>query len=497
MGLKVDSSFLKFLTMGALGTRRVYALMEQAGLQPIELERYSRSNKIWSTKVKRLRLPDLLCVKTGLRVEVRAKSKLAIKMSDAETNPDRRWNTGLAADDMIAFVLINEKADEGLVAADNAELFWVDDLVTTERLSKLGPAKSASEGAEKDREWPSTVANENGTVKKIENEEIKTTLQSGRSQSYKLKGKNVYFGPGDTFLAKSQFLAGVPAKKAALPNPADKPWNPRTLLKSASTVDRYVAVKALSIIGKETDMADILTIAKHDNEGRVALEAAVTLVRLGNEQGLEILHKVIENPSLEYLRMEALLALSELRDTPLVAQCVDTLVDCAQNNLFAENEVRQAAIWGLGKDGLRAYKQLLDFIDLDSKEELIHAVCAFGSDCPHDIAVSLVEVLTDPNSSDRRRAAASFILARTVRTETSAPVLIQAKDSPDKLSRNWILATLGQMNPTAIHPYVTDEAISTQLQLLHLTSPETNWTRSENFMEMITFVHKQTVDAPR
>lgn len=56
MGLKVDSSFLKFVTMGALGTRRVQELMVRAGLQPIELERYSRSNKIWATKVKRLRL---------------------------------------------------------------------------------------------------------------------------------------------------------------------------------------------------------------------------------------------------------------------------------------------------------------------------------------------------------------------------------------------------------------------------------------------------------
>ncbi len=67
MGLKVDSSFLKFVTMGALGVRGVADLMTQAGLQPIELERYSRSNKIWQTKVKRLRLPDLLCVKTGIR----------------------------------------------------------------------------------------------------------------------------------------------------------------------------------------------------------------------------------------------------------------------------------------------------------------------------------------------------------------------------------------------------------------------------------------------
>jgi len=123
VGLKVDSSFLKFVTMGALGARRVCELMANAGLQPIELERYSRSNKIWSTKVKRLRLPDLLCVRTGLRVEVRAKSKLTIKMSDAPTKPDRRWNTGLAPRDMIAFVLIREAEDDTLHAAENAELF--------------------------------------------------------------------------------------------------------------------------------------------------------------------------------------------------------------------------------------------------------------------------------------------------------------------------------------------------------------------------------------
>src|SRR5207248_10150157 len=114
--------------MGAMGVRRVAELMTHAALQPIELERYSRSNKIWSTKVKRLRLPDLLCVKTGLRVEVRAKSDLTIKMSDALTNPDRRWNSGLAGNDMIAFVLIRETENGMLRAAENAELVWVDDL---------------------------------------------------------------------------------------------------------------------------------------------------------------------------------------------------------------------------------------------------------------------------------------------------------------------------------------------------------------------------------
>src|ERR1700758_78409 len=100
MGFKVDSSFLRFVTMGARGVHRVAAELKQRGFEPIELERYCGSNKIWATKVKRLRLPDLLCVRTGLRVEVRAKSDLKIRMSDAPTNPERRWDTGLRDDDL-------------------------------------------------------------------------------------------------------------------------------------------------------------------------------------------------------------------------------------------------------------------------------------------------------------------------------------------------------------------------------------------------------------
>ena len=79
MGFKVDSSFLRFLTMGARGVHRVSDELRSFGFEPIELERYCGSNKIWATKVKRLRLPDLLCVKTGLRLEVRAKSDLKIR----------------------------------------------------------------------------------------------------------------------------------------------------------------------------------------------------------------------------------------------------------------------------------------------------------------------------------------------------------------------------------------------------------------------------------
>ena len=189
MALKVDSSFFKFVTMGAVAARHVAELMRNAGLKPIELERYACSNKLWSTKIKRLRLPDLLCVQTGIRVEVRAKTKLAIRMSDTPTNQDRRWNANLRDSDLIAFVPMQEFDDDAVMPVGGAELFWVSDLRASENESRLGPAKSASEGAERDREWPTIVPKQDGTVRDINATRVTVATATGRTQHYQLRGK--------------------------------------------------------------------------------------------------------------------------------------------------------------------------------------------------------------------------------------------------------------------------------------------------------------------
>ena len=62
MGFKTDWSFLDKISMGAVGTEAVIEQLNQMGHRVIELERYCTSNKIWATKIKRLRIPDLLCL---------------------------------------------------------------------------------------------------------------------------------------------------------------------------------------------------------------------------------------------------------------------------------------------------------------------------------------------------------------------------------------------------------------------------------------------------
>src|SRR5207247_10632144 len=131
------------------------------------------------------------------------------------------------------------------------------------------------------------------------------------------RGKTAYVAAGQPFLAESQFLAGLPAAKAVFPDPRQAHWNPRNLLGSDSPVDRYVAVKALGVIGGTHDFAAISNIAEHDPEGRVALEAAAALVRLGNDHGLELLRAAIHHPPVPFLRMAAVRALAEFRATGL------------------------------------------------------------------------------------------------------------------------------------------------------------------------------------
>lgn len=109
---KTDESFLEKLAIGAIGTRAVFRDLERQGHRPIELERGSMDYKIWKNiKIKRLRVPDLLCLKCGTRVEARAKTQLEISMSHSLSDPERGWDKGLIDRDVVALSLC-QKAGE-------------------------------------------------------------------------------------------------------------------------------------------------------------------------------------------------------------------------------------------------------------------------------------------------------------------------------------------------------------------------------------------------
>jgi len=106
---KSDESFLRKLAVGAAGTNATINKLKDMGFNPIELERGSTSFKIWKKiKIKRVRVPDVLCLNTGMRFESRGKTKLEISMSHSLNDPKRAWDAGMRDDDLVSIVVFEQ-----------------------------------------------------------------------------------------------------------------------------------------------------------------------------------------------------------------------------------------------------------------------------------------------------------------------------------------------------------------------------------------------------
>lgn len=487
MGFKTDTSFLRFLTMGAVGVRQTIAHLRAHGFEPIELERYCSSNKIWMTKVKRLRLPDLLCVKTGLRVEVRAKSDLKIRMSDAPNNPDRTWDAGLGDEDIVALISVQEY-ETGMHAADTPVYFTVGSLRASVATSRLGPPKSASEGAERDRTWPSVVPSRGGRVKSVNSEKLVVEFNDSqgpiRSQTYTLNGKTSYVHPDETFLARSSMLAGAPATLANLTTYQNLSYNPLQDLGSTNAVDRYAAAKALRFRAELSSNATAALEAALAGEAddRVALEFAATLAALGSSIGREKIEEFITGDGRADLRMEAVLILTEIADEFARSQ----LLDVANNTQFSGNEIRQAAVWGLGRSGLKKYSDLIPFIADPDENVAMHAIVAFSGDASSGVIDELIGVLLEGNP--HHAAAASRALS-----QIGGSLVVQRLISTADNGSDWVVATLGQMPPELVKAALGGTSLAARVAPLLLLNSNANWLMNDNRVTDLAFLERQTV----
>ena len=490
MAFKADSSFLRYLSIGAAGAQRIMQELRVEGFEPIELERYCASNKIWSTKVKRLRLPDLLCVKTGMRVEARAKTDLKIRMSDAPSNPDRVWDAGLRDDDIVA-VIACSYSETGPRPANHANYLTVKALRESSGQSKLGPPKSASEGAERDRTWPAIVPSRDGTVLEVSSDRLVVQMKAdserpSRKQTYALKGKASYVTSGEEFEANATVLAGAPSGIADLSNYSSLKYEPLEELDSESSVDRYAAVKALRYrqSADTSVVTAIESLIQSEVDPRVALEAAGSGAALGSELAQASLSNYIwSNEYLPELRMEAVFILTELNN----GFARDQLRLAASDAQFAGEELRQAAVWGLGKAGLKSYQDLLPFIDDADEGVAIHAICAFDSDTPGHVLEHLVGDLI---AGESRRAPAASLALCTIASETVLQTLLAVANEEEPVPP-WIIATLGRMPEASVHRHVTSPNLVELVTPVLLNSAGTNWLSSETTIGDISFLSKQ------
>lgn len=177
--------------MGAIGSREVRRDLAQRNHEVIELERGSLDAKIWKdVKRKRVRIPDLICIHCGQRIEVRAKSEAKIGMSHSPTIPERRWDYGMVANDWIALPICKEQPtnDErsdhwtrGMLVGDLSywnEKEWVNwqpdgsvNYFRVDAFRNIPPDKIQTKGAEEGSEtiliWRSCFAPIAGIVETI------------------------------------------------------------------------------------------------------------------------------------------------------------------------------------------------------------------------------------------------------------------------------------------------------------------------------------------
>jgi hypothetical protein len=380
---KTDESFLQKLAIGAVGTKKVIGDLKQQKLHPIVLERGSTGFKIWkSIKIKRVRVPDILCVKTGIRCESRAKTALVISMSHSSADATRGWDYGLKDDDYTALVVCKKTGDRPIdwKAEDLVQYIRVGALrkAFNDRLVIEEKPKGAEEGFESRITWPAAIASSSGQITLLNHEKIQfKRKEDNRTITLKLRKKGVSLKPLVSLnqsVEKHQILASVVDVKNKIDNSesVDRQYY-LNLLNSTSISDRYCAAKALSFWGAIDDPTSLQCRLNDENEHiYVRLEAAAALVRNKVKIGFDFIRKILGSTYLEH-RLEAVIILGEITTNESCDILRGILADETQHP-----EIRGGAAWSLGElrnkacipDLIRSFGEINSTIRIEASRAL-------------------------------------------------------------------------------------------------------------------------------
>lgn len=411
MGFKEDAEFARYLTIGVHGTLAVARDLAGHGHQMVELERYAVGNKIWGVRPKRLRMPDLLCILCGRRFESKGKSKLELKLSHSGKE-GRSWDAGgMRPDDVFAFVWVQVAAD----GVETGRPVYVTREALRASLGSVteGTRKAVQSGSEADIKWPSWVPSYGGTVVSFDTaaQTITVTRKSDGRKMPPYKTKK--WATAYLFVPKGQDFVGGRDVVAAVVEPANvdcpgRTWNWQKDLTSADKDDRYAALRAARHLGFGNSQAELEKLATDtDEDWRVSLEAVAVLVQHDPEKWVPEVRTRAENTELPLdQQMEAVFVLSELA----APAANDALFVVATSDPARHEEVRAAAVWGLGTGALPDHNRVCDLLDDASDRVALHAAATL----PDSLAPSVTKHLAGwlRQGTARQMSIAGTLLAR-------------------------------------------------------------------------------------
>lgn len=456
---KTDESFLEKIAIGATGARRIFVDLQRAGHDPIELERGSMSFKIWKAiKIKRVRVPDILCLRCSRRVESRAKTKLELSMSHSKTNPERAWDFGLEDHDWVAFVRC-ERTGLGPLdwsAASLVQYMPVSEMRAAWRAKhvRVSERKGAEEGFEVRVTWPATIASVPLNVEEVTPDQIRCRRTSdGRRVSVKLRrGKTVMKSlvrvgesvESDRVIAS---VVSVVTQSACAGNASVGTY--AGMLHSTSLSDRYTAVKALGRFDVP-DATNALLERVRDNREHiyVRVDAAAGLMRRGHPTGREFLNTTLRDDYLQH-RLEAVIVLGEIATRDAAELLMNIVGDPEQ-----DPGIRAGAAWALGeigaRDALPVLMNCFTALDLSLKIEAARALAKVARKHLADVLKAF------PGASPEHRPGVAWALSKA--GGFSIPQLLPALIDED--ARHWLAYVIGTQHRDTMLPDI--EALATK-----------------------------------
>lgn len=419
---KSDDSFLKKLAVGAAGTNETITRLTELGFKPIELERGSTGFKIWKKiKIKRVRVPDILCLNTGLRIESRGKTKAEISMSHSLKDPRRAWDAGMRDEDYVSIVVFeqNDESSIDLKRISPIHFISVKDLrsaFTAKRVSITKP-KGVEEGSEIRVQWACAVARQKSKVSEVSAKRLQLIADPpARCQNIQLsrsKGK-ISLAPqvqvNDAVETNQIVAAIVPIHLSINCPPQVDEASLIGNLGSINLSERYAAAKALRYRGYTTAKPVLEERMNHAQEDiYVQLEAAAALAAYDHPSGWEFMEVKLRSSVLDVpleTQLETLIVASEIPKDRSQRLLIEVLKDTGR-----DDELRAGAAWALGQFATpttaTALVNTFNSTALEIKTEAARALLKIAE--PQ--VAHLVELLK--NNDPSRRAGISWALAKT------------------------------------------------------------------------------------
>jgi|SRR3972149_2832575 len=371
LAFKTDSSFFRKIVVGAFGARAVCEDLARHGHIFVELERGATNSKLWKdVKRKRVRIPDLVCLSCGKRIECRAKTNVELSMSHSPTDADRAWDFGMVDNDWIAFPICQSDKDldwtSGKLINEKSywrEKNWVEwkvnghiNYFTVEAFRSQVHARSRTKGVEEGSEnfigWEATFSTRNGPVLTVDQKAGKITIaltDGKRPFTWKVKqGTKIFVSAGDS-VEKNQIIASTvsPIPKSQLNCSCNIPANHiQNLLSSRERTQRFTGVKMARLRNEKQYESKIQELANDEEEDvYVRLEAVSYLVACCDHSAYEMFSPYLHSKDLQ-TQLEAIITLGETG----TAEAVKILSKIITNQMQAYF-LRSAAAWSLGQIG--------------------------------------------------------------------------------------------------------------------------------------------------